>query len=49
MKKQSSHKLYDVIWSDMIWYDGKLSHGGNDNTNNINGIHPSHGKPNQIK
>ena len=27
----------------------KLCHGRNDNTNNINEIHPSHVKPNEIK
>ena len=36
---------YDMIWYDMIWYDMIR----NDNTNNINGIHPIHLKPNQMK
>ena len=37
MKKQSSHKWYDIIWYDvMVWCYDKLSHGRNDNTNNTN-------------
>ena len=49
MKKQLSHEVYDMIWYDMIWCNDKLCHGRNDNTNNVNGIHPSQGKPNGMK
>ena len=34
---------------DMISCNDKLCNVRNDNTNNINEIHPSQGKPNKIK